>query len=212
MPGTVEMLADRCGRALLPRDEHAPPGRAPGNRGGHRSRPRRRPAAHRRRARPSPSSGCARRRRSNGHAIEARLYAEDPEAGFLPATGTAGAAPLAGRRPHRHRRRGGGRRVGPLRPDAGQAHRPRPEPRGCARPVCEEALDATTILGVRTNLRFLRWLARPAGRCATARCAPTRSRGSSCPRRRSRTTAHWQAAAHALEPPDSRRRGAADGG
>ena len=44
------------------------------------------------------------------------------------------------------------------------------------------ALGATTVLGVRTNLRFLRWLAEHP-RCATARCGPTRSRSWSCPAR-----------------------------
>ena len=36
----------------------------------------------------------------SGHAIEARLYAEDPEAGFLPGDGPDRGAPLARRRRH----------------------------------------------------------------------------------------------------------------
>ena len=44
--GNVEFIYRR-GRVLLPRDEHPPPGRAPGDRAGLRHRPRRRAAARR---------------------------------------------------------------------------------------------------------------------------------------------------------------------
>ena len=40
--GTLEFLMDEQRQALLPRDEHARAGRAPGHRDGHRARPRRR--------------------------------------------------------------------------------------------------------------------------------------------------------------------------
>jgi excisionase family DNA binding protein len=96
--------------------------------------------------------------RLSGHAIEARLYAEDPETGFLPATGRIV-----------HLRWPSGVRV-----DAGiaagaevterydpmlakiVAHGP---DRASALERLREALADTTVLGVRTNLRFLRWLA-----------------------------------------------------
>jgi acetyl-CoA/propionyl-CoA carboxylase biotin carboxyl carrier protein len=96
-----------------------------------------------------------------GHAFEARLYAEDPEAGFLPASG----------------------RVVDLRwPDGvridtalltGDLVTDRYDPmlaklivhgpdRSSALAHLADALDATRLLGVRTNLRFLRWLVRQA--------------------------------------------------
>jgi excisionase family DNA binding protein len=95
----------------------------------------------------------------HGHAIEARLYAEDPEHGFLPATGRV----LRLRWPA-----GEGLRV-----DAGvhegDAVTDRFDPmlakviaRGSTRREAHArlrtALDETEVLGVRTNLRFLRWL------------------------------------------------------
>ena len=74
-------------RGLLPRDEHPAPGRAPGHRAGVSPGGtvdlRRAPAAR------SPRASRCRSTRTtsplHGHAIEARVYAEDPFDGFLPA-------------------------------------------------------------------------------------------------------------------------------
>jgi acetyl-CoA/propionyl-CoA carboxylase biotin carboxyl carrier protein len=99
--------------------------------------------------------------RASGHAVEVRLYAEDADAGFLPATGRIEALrwPV-----------GDGIRV-----DAGIAHGDdvggRFDPMlakivawGPDRPAAFErltrALDDALVLGLVTNLRFLRWLVR----------------------------------------------------
>jgi excisionase family DNA binding protein len=95
--------------------------------------------------------------RFRGHAIEARLYAEDPESGFLPASG----------RIERVRWPGGvridtGIREGDEVSDRYDPMLAKVIARGANRAEALErlrtALDATTLLGVRTNLRFLRWL------------------------------------------------------
>ena len=69
-----------------------------------------------------------------GHAVEVRLYAEDPARGFLPTGGTV--LDLVWPPRHPCRRRGGDRHRGrvPLRPDARQDHRQRPGPRRRPRP------------------------------------------------------------------------------
>ena len=99
--------------------------------------------------------------RRDGHAVEVRLYAEDAEHGFLPATGVI------------HRLQwptGDGIRV-----DAGVVEGDevggRFDPmlakviahgrdRGEALDRLTAALDQTVVLGLTTNLRFLRWLVR----------------------------------------------------
>ncbi len=110
-------------------------------------------------------------RAAGGHAIEVRLYAEDAEDGFLPATG----------RIERVRWPSGD----DIRVDAGIEEgdeiTARFDPmlakiiahgrdRGEAIERLTTALDATAVLGLTTNLRFLRWLVRePAVRTAQAR-------------------------------------------
>jgi acetyl/propionyl-CoA carboxylase alpha subunit len=99
--------------------------------------------------------------RLRGHAIEVRIYAEDPEHGFLPATGRV--VDLAW--------------PDGVRVDAGVAagdlvydrydpllaklivHGPT---RDVAVDALRTALADTRLLGVRTNLRFLRWLVEQA--------------------------------------------------
>jgi acetyl-CoA/propionyl-CoA carboxylase biotin carboxyl carrier protein len=99
--------------------------------------------------------------RLDGHAIEVRLYAEDAEHGFLPATG----------RIERLRWPAGDG----IRVDAGVAEGDevggrfdpmlakvvaRGNDRAEALDRLTRALDATVVLGLTTNLRFLRWLVR----------------------------------------------------
>ena len=75
--GHARVPGRRGPQPLLPGDEHAPAGRAPGDRDGHRRRPREAADPRSRRA-----SRCPSRRRTcaqRGHAIECRVYAEDPE-------------------------------------------------------------------------------------------------------------------------------------
>jgi excisionase family DNA binding protein len=95
--------------------------------------------------------------RLDGHAIEARLYAEDPEGGFLPSTGSVAAVMWPA-----------DVRVEPgIQPGDEVSDRYDPMlakiiARGGTRDEAlarlRAALDATRVLGVRTNLRFLRWL------------------------------------------------------
>jgi acetyl-CoA/propionyl-CoA carboxylase, biotin carboxylase, biotin carboxyl carrier protein len=102
-----------------------------------------------------------RRRARGGHAIEVRLYAEDAEDGFLPATGRIERLDWPA---------GDGIRI-----DAGIDHGDEVGGRfdpmlakiiahGADRAVAldrlTDALDQTVVLGLITNLRFLRWLVR----------------------------------------------------
>lgn len=95
----------------------------------------------------------------SGHAIEARVYAEDPESGFLPSTGTVLALQEA---------RGPGIRVDSALLDHGVIP-PDYDPmlakviawgsdRDEALMRLDRALAETTVLGVRTNIEYLRAL------------------------------------------------------
>ena len=101
--GTIEFLVDENQSVLLPGDEHARAGRAPGHRGDHQHRHREDAAS----ASPRASRSASRRARSASTAgrIECRIYAEDPDKGFLPSPGEIVALPPAGR-PRRARRLG----------------------------------------------------------------------------------------------------------
>src|SRR5256714_5900439 len=92
----------------------------------------------------------------HGHAIEVRLYAENPKRGFLPATGTRHGLHL----PHADLARvdAGVRQGDPLNP----FYDPMPaqaiawgDDRDAARARLQRALAETAILGVTTNLAFL---------------------------------------------------------
>jgi acetyl/propionyl-CoA carboxylase alpha subunit len=129
----------------------------------------------------------------HGHAIEARLYAEDPESGFLPATGHLALV----------------RWPEGVRVDTGIAEGDEVTDRydpmiaklivhGRTRDEALErmrtALAATAVLGVRTNLRFLRWLfAQPAMRDGEVRTDTIDS--LELPGPPEVEAKHWQAAA-----------------
>ena len=67
--------------------------------------------------------------RADGHAIEARVYAEDAFGGFLPQAGTTSIVRWPAERPRRPRPRAEPGREHRLRPDARQGRRPRARPR-----------------------------------------------------------------------------------
>ncbi len=100
-------------------------------------------------------------RESGGHAVEVRLYAEDAEAGFLPATGRVEALrwPIGeGIRVDAEIVAGTdvGDRFDPMLAKIVAGGRNRAE----ALDRLARALDETVVLGLTTNLRFLRWLVR----------------------------------------------------
>jgi len=95
--------------------------------------------------------------RLTGHAIEARLYAEDPAAGFLPATGRVVRLDWpAAVRVDTGIRQGDDvtDRYDPLLAKL-IVHAP---DRSAALAAMGQALTETRVLGVRTNLAYLRWL------------------------------------------------------
>jgi len=144
--------------------------------------------------------GLLRSPQIRGHAIEARLYAEDPEAGFLPASGRI----LRLEWPRGVRIDSGVQqgdaitdRYDPMIAKLIAHGRTRRE----ALERLRAALDATTVLGVRTNLRFLRWLLdQPAMRDGEMR---TDTVGLlDLPPSAEPSEADWLAAAEALWPRD----------
>ena len=139
-----------------------------------------------------------------GHAVEVRLYAEDPEDDFLPATGRIERL----RWPNREGIRVDagidegatvGARFDPMLAKV-IAHGP---DRATALDRLTAALDETVVLGMTTNLRFLRWLVRqPAVRYGTMRIDTI---GRIWPpddwaERAAIPDEAWQAAARALAP------------
>ena len=125
-----------------------------------------------------------------GHAIEARLYAEDPEHGFLPSTGKLVGAAIC---PTDVRVDSGveaGDEVTPFYdPMIAKviAHAPT---RDAALDRLTDALDHTLVAGVRTNVAFLGRAVPGAGVSATARSTPASSTAISprlAPCRKART-------------------------
>ena len=109
--------------------------------------------------------------RHHGHAIEVRLYAEDPEAGFLPGSGRLERLRLPS--PHRHSRESGN--PGTIRIDSGVVEgdevtifydpmiaklivHEADRPRALAR--MREALAECSVTGPKSNIAFLERLAR----------------------------------------------------
>jgi excisionase family DNA binding protein len=95
--------------------------------------------------------------RSTGHAIEARIYAEDPDAGFLPASGhIARLRWPSGVRVDTTTAQGDlvSDRYDPLLAKLIAHRRTREEALASLR----AAVGETLVLGVRTNVRYLRWL------------------------------------------------------
>ena len=139
---------------------------------------------------------------AGGHAIEVRLYAEDAEAGFLPATGRV--ERLAWPSGDGIRVDGGidegsivGDRFDPMLAKIVAHGSERDE----ALSRLTTALDDTTVLGLTTNLRFLRWLVRqPVVEAGDARI-DTLDRiwpPDDWPERATIPAAAWQLAAEAL--------------
>ena len=162
--GTVEFIVSGR-RVLLPRGQSAPPGRTSRHRNGDRHRHRRADAADRRgRGLPFAQGDI----RCTGHAVEARICAEDPADNFMPSTGDIAYVRFPERRcTRRDRRRERIDRHALLQLHAGEADHARRDARRGARQI-GRALDETSIFGITTNQDFLaRLIALPETRNAT---------------------------------------------
>ncbi len=130
----MRVPARRPRHVHVPRDEHAPPGRAPRHRARHRPRPRRGPAPDRRRRAAGVHPGRRPHRRPRDRGPPLRRGRRER----LPARDRAHRAPsMAGRRRHpgRCRRRRGRRGRWAVRSDARQDRGPRRRPGGGAGPA-----------------------------------------------------------------------------
>ena len=177
--GTFEFLLAERRQLLLPRDEHAPAGRAPRHRVDHRGRSRTRDGSHRRRraARLLRRANVVRR----GASIECRVYAEDPAPGLLAEPG------------HHHVAHGASRALA-----CATTARPTPAPRS----------RATTIRSSRSSACGAR-TAPPRSRACSARSAsigspasaPTSASTDGC----SRTPSSRRATTTPVSSPSTRR-------
>jgi excisionase family DNA binding protein len=138
-----------------------------------------------------------------GHAVEARIYAEDPDAGFLPATGRlVRVAWPSGVRVDTGVEQGDvvSDRFDPMLAKIVAHGGSRSE----ALDGLRSALAATTLLGVRTNVRYLRWLLeQPPMRDGDMRTDTIDRELTSAARGAEPTEEHWTAAALALAPSGS---------
>jgi acetyl-CoA/propionyl-CoA carboxylase biotin carboxyl carrier protein len=134
--------------------------------------------------------------RLRGHAIEARLNAEDAEAGFLPAAGRVALLRWPSGARVDTALQIGDEVTDRYDPMLGKVivHAPS---RAAALGRLREALDATTVLGLTTNLRYLRWLARTDAIDAGEMRTDTLE-GLDGPDRARASDDHWRAAARAL--------------
>ena len=137
--GTLEFLMDESAEPLFPRDEHARAGRAPGDRDGHRPRPRRAadPRRRRREARPPRHArrGASAATRSSAASTPRTRRPSRPGRASSPSTippGGAGVRVDSGVY-------GGWRVPGRLRLAPRQAHRPRADARRSHRPHAPRA-------------------------------------------------------------------------